>query len=254
MGCWNEKIYGGDASIEWRENMYKFCGAKEYDSKNKIKAIPLKVLTSKIDGLIKILDSDREEDDRNIGYLVLGALIMHSGFDFDDIPASMVGTNTGLIDRVVLAADEDDWASENQVRALVMKNFKQLIKEYNPSEPFNIETVNVLEEKEDEEEIIQNEFKPIFAIMNARIKKLKRGIEEKSGNKEFDEGFADASKEEIDFIIDFKDMMATHERLAIVLDRIDKGVGITEYSGGIDKGSSARGNGDMNGGKDIVAG
>jgi len=220
LGCWNENIYGGDASLEWKENMYELCKAKEYDSKNKPKAIPLGKLKSKLDDLIEMIEkSDTDDGDKNIGYVVLGSIMMHSGFDFD--------TEIELKERIISAAERDEWSNENPLRKIVMRNYIRLINDYNPSEPINVDSVNFLEDTTPtEEEDIANEFKELFTIMNARIKKLERGMEEKSGNKDYDEGFADASQEEVDFLTDFKELISRQEQLGIILERISKGLDI----------------------------
>jgi len=251
MGCWSENIYGGDASLEWKENMYALCKAKEYDSKFKTKAIALGKLKTKLKALVSMIEeSDTEESDRNIGYIVLGSLMMHSGLDLND--------DTELKERIVLAAEEDEWSKENSLRKIVMRNYIRLLKDYNPSEPVNVEKVNFLEDTAPtEEEDISKEFKELFTIMNARVKKLERDIDEKSGNKDYDEGFADASQEEVDFLTDFKELISRMEQLGIILERIGKGLDIghggstqgelkepTPFSGGNSSGS----------GKDVMVG
>lgn len=246
MGCWKETIYGGDAPLDWKENIYEFCGVEEYGSLgDKPKPIPKKVLKSKMVEIQEMLDSDREEDDRNIGYLVLGALIMHSGVHINDV----------LQERIFEAISEDEWAKENPVRKIVMNNYKSLIKDYDPKKPINVENVNLLEESEDaEEDELAKEFEQLFGLMKSRIKKLKKGIDEKSGVKEYDEGFADASQEEIDFLVDFKELMSKQEQLGILMERIESGVSF----GGANTGSSGSltgsGGGDMSGGKDVNPG
>lgn len=248
MGCWNENIYGGDASLEWKENMYKLCDAKEYDSKNKPKAIALGKLKSKLDDLIEMIEkSDTDDGDKNIGYIVLGSIMMHSGFNFD--------TEVELKERIISAAERDEWSNENHLRKIVMRNYIRLINDYNPSEPVNVDNVNFLEEiTPTEEEDIVNEFKELFTIMNARIKKLERGMEEKSGNKDYDEGFSDASQGEVDFLVDFKEIISRMEQLGIILERISKGIDIN-YENKVQSKDSVKHSGKSSShGKDVMAG
>jgi len=245
MGCWNEKIFGGDVPLDWKENMYTFCGAEEFgELGEKSKAIPKDKLSDKMVELQNMLDSNEEEEDRNIGYLVLGALIMRSGLHFGEV----------IQERILNAIEEDEWAKDNHLRKIVMRNYKKLVKEYDPENPINIDEVNLTDEPEDsEEEELGEEFKQIFGIMVARMKKLRRGIEEKSGVKEYDEGFADASQESIDFLEDFKELIAKQEQFGILLDRIENGASFS--SGGSGSGNSPKSpSGSMDGGKDIVAG
>jgi thiol-disulfide isomerase/thioredoxin len=243
LGNWNEKIYGGDAPLDWKENMYTFCGAEEFgELGEKSKAIPKELLISNMEGLQDMLDSSEEVEDGNIGYIVLGALIMRSGLDFN-----------GIEERILKAIEEDEQAKENHVRKIVMINYKKLIKEYDSENPVNVDDINLLDESEDsEEEELGEEFKQIFGLMIARIKKLKRGIGEKSGIKEYDEGYADASQESIDFLEDFKELISKQEQFGILLDRIESGV---SFSSGESGGNTKKApSGSVDGGKDIVAG
>jgi len=247
MGCWKETIYGGDTPLECKERIYELCGVEEYgEDYSTSQPIPSKILNKNLPEIKEMIDGADEDDDINIGYLVLGAIMMHSGAKFDE----------ETMNRVMQAADEDDWSKESVLRKTVIKNYQKILKEYNPKNPIDIDSINTLEEVEDtEEDIIATEFKSLFTIMNARIKKLKKGVEEKSGVAEYDEGYGDASQEEIDFLIDFKEMMERQEQLAVVLERIENGMSVPSYSGGGEaKSSSSHGNGDMSGGKDLVAG
>jgi hypothetical protein len=218
MGWWNESIYGGDAPLEWKENIYERCKIKEYDSNDKPKAIPLKTLTKKMPTIIDMINEVGVEDadDRNIGYQVLGAICMHSGYNFDE--------SIGLKEDVIKAIDGDEWATENGLRKNVCKNFKKIIKEYDYNTPINIELINIFEDSEDDDEdSIAKEFQEVFGILNARTKKLRTSIEEKSGNKEFDEGFETAAQEEIDFLTDFKELVSRQEMMGVLLERIKNG-------------------------------
>lgn len=241
MGCWNESIYGGDAALDWKENIYAFCKVEEYNSDMKQMPIPKDILSTRMVELQEMLDSIEEEEDRNISYLVLGALMMYSGVEIEEHTKS----------RIFKAADEDDWATDNQVRKIVMNNFKGIIKEYNTENPINIEEVNVVKETEDTfEDELAGEFKQLFGLMNARLKKLGRGIDEKSGVAEYDEGFADASNEEIDFLNDFKELMSKQEQFGALLEVIESGanpvMGMTNSST-----TSSDGSGDAGSGQDI---
>lgn len=215
MGWWNESVYGGDAAVEWRTKIYKLCGVDEYGKDNKVQAMPKEVLAEKIED-IKNLVNETEGNDKNIGYQVIGAIVIHSGYDFSE--------TDGLQETVITSIEEDQWSKENPVRDNAMKNFKKVIKEYDFSEPVDITMVNVFEENEDNDEEIAKEFKEVFSILNGRMKKLESGIEEKSGNKEYDEGFADAASEEIDFLRDFKELLQRQEMMGILLERISKGL------------------------------
>lgn len=241
MGCWKETIYGGDTPLEYKEKIYDLCGVEEYGSDNKSKPIPAKIINKKLAEIKEMINAD--EDYANIGYLVLGAIIMHAGAKFDE----------STMNRVVRAADEDEWSKENQLRKIVIKNYQKTLKEYNHKNPIDIESLNTLEEVEDtEEDIISNEFKSLFTIINARINKLRNSIQEK----EYDEGYGDAYQEEIDFLTDFKEMIEKQEQLAIIFERIENEINTSSFSIVEQKFSNNHsfGSGSMNGGNDIIIG
>jgi hypothetical protein len=217
MGWWNAGVYGGDETLQWQEKIYGMVGVEIYGSDHAVQAIPNNILSEKIGEIVESIESgSANEDNKNIGYQILGAIIMHSGFDID--------SEDNLRQRIIKESDEDAYSKENFLRKNVMKNFKKLIKEFNPSEPVNILDVNVFEEPEDDDEQIAKEFKEVFGLMKARIKKLESGIEEKSGNKEYDEGYEAASQEEIDFLTDFMELMSKMEMMGVLFEKINQGL------------------------------
>lgn len=245
MGCWSENIFGGDVSLEWKEKFYELCKTKEYDSKHKEKSISLKKLEPKIGEIVKLIDLNLDEDKKNIGYIVLGALIMSSGANISNELKKTISN----------AADEDCWSKENYLRKIVINNYKKFLKDYDSKSPIDLEKINNTKEIEDvEEEIITSEFKVLFGIINARIKKLKKGVEEISGVVEYDEGFSDASQEEIDFLTDFKEMIEKQEQLAIILDKIEKGISIPVYGNTPNKPNDSSRENSFGGGKDVNVG
>jgi len=218
MGRWDESIYGGDDSLKHKENIYEICKAEEYGDDNKVQPIPVKILKKKIVAIRKAIDKSKEGDDfKNIGYQVLGAIVMHAGFDMEE--------NDGLKKRILKSIEKDDWAKERPLRKIVLTNFKKLINEYEFSEPVDVEKINLFEEGEEEaDEDIAKEFKEVFGLMNSRIKKLESSIEEKSGVKEYDEGYAAAAEEEIEFLTDFKELVSKQELMGVLLEKISKGL------------------------------
>jgi len=215
MGWWNTTVYGGDSSLDWRENIYNKLKVSEYDEKNNLKPIPVDILSENIDLVTSMISKcETNEDDKNIGYQVLGAIMMHSGFD--------LGSNPILKERIISACENDDYAKDDSERKIVMKNLIKLIKEYNPDEIIDVSTINVY--KDVEESTISKEFNQIFELIRARIKKLENGKDEKSGVEEYDKGFSDASDEEIDFLTDFMELMSKMEMMGELLLKIKEGV------------------------------
>lgn len=222
MGWWNTNVYGGDSPLDWRENIYNKLGVEEYGEKDKLNPVPVDILSEKIDEITEmILSSDTDENDKNIGYQVLAAVILHSGFDLE--------SNQSLKSIIISAIEDDEYAREDSERRIVMKNFLKQINEYNPSEPVDITSVNVYESVEDDD-ILSKEFKQIFGLMKARMKKLEKGKDEKSGVEEYDKGFSDASDEEIDFLTDFMELMSKMEMMGVLFEKIAEGISGSETS------------------------
>lgn len=220
MGWWSTNVYGGDSPLDWRENIYNKLGIEEYGEKDKVNQVPVDVLSEKIDEITEmILISDADEDDKNIGYQVLAAIILHSGFDLE--------SNQNLKNTIISAIENDEYAREDSERRIVMKNFLKQINEYNPNEPVDITSVNVYEAVDDGD-ILSKEFKQIFGLMKARIKKLERGKDEKSGVEEYDKGFSDASDEEVDFLTDFMELMSKMEMMGVLFEKIAEGISGSE--------------------------
>lgn len=217
MGWWSTNIYGGDSPLSWREIIYSKIGAEEYDQKNNLSSIPIDALSEKINEVIELISNSTDENDKNIGYQVLAAIILHSGFDLE--------SNQNLKNSIIGSIEDDEYAREDFERRIVMKNFLRQIKKYNPSEPIDINLVNVYETVEDDD-TLPKEFKQVFNLMKARIKKLENGKNEKSGVEEYDKGFSDASDEEIDFLTDFMEVMQKMEMMGVLFEKI-----IEEMSG-----------------------
>lgn len=212
--------------MEWKENIYELCKAKMYGRGDKPKSITVKLLEKNISKIRDMIDevSKEDESDANIGYQILGAIIMNAGFD--------MSFNFGLKDRIIEAIENDEWSKENPLRNNATKNYKKIVKDFDFKNPINIETIDIFKDVEDDdEESIASEFKEVFGILNARIKKIEAGIEEKSGNKEFDEGFETSAQEEIDFLTDFKELVARQEMMGVLLERISKGLISSSPSG-----------------------
>lgn len=217
MGWWDEAIYGGDTPLNWKEKIYTICETEEYGSDHDAQPIKAETLSEKLEEIIKTIEAcDTGADDINIGYQVLGAIILHAGYDIE--------LSEGLRDRIMRACIEDAYAIENYVRRNVVKNFRRIVRDYEFSNPVNVDKLNLFEEGEEDEEEITKEFKQIFGLINARMKKLENGIEEKSGNKEYDEGWQAASEEELEFLVDFKELMSKMEMMGVLFEKIAQGL------------------------------
>lgn len=212
MGWWTTTIYGGDIPLSWREKIYQICEVNEYGLGSSTEEIAVEVLNDKIDNIISVIESDASDaENMNIAFQVLGAICIRSGFDFSSV--------NGLKDKIITASEEDSYAKEDKIRKNVIDNFISTIRNYDPLNPVNIEEYNM--EKEPDIEHIEKEFRQIFGLISARKQKLKRGLDEKTGIKEYDEGFADASKEEISFLDDFKELLEKLEMFGVIIHNLE---------------------------------
>jgi len=243
MGCWKEDIYGGDVALDRRTSIYGICNFDEFDSSGNLQPIPVELLDSKMVEIQENIDSE-DNDTINIGYLVLAAVIMHSGGELSE----------SIKQNVLYAIKHDSWANDNQVRKLAMRNYNKLVSEYVPGESINVEEVNLLGETDPTtQELLAEDFRQVFGIITARKAKLKRSLEEKSGVDEYDEGFADAASEEIDFLEEFGELLEKYEQFGELLEKIEDGMS-NGFSGiaGTSMGKVSIGN--SGGGKDVMPG
>jgi len=216
MGFWNETIYGNNFSLDWRDKIYETCNSEQYGVKNKIIPINKEIFSKNIDKLICDIESESNKESKSIAYQVLGATIINSGFDVDSIE--------GLREKIINASKEDCYSKESPARNNVIKNFVNLIKNYDCNNPVNIEEENLFQDIEDEDDETSKEFKLIFDILKGRKKKVKNNIEEKSSIKEFDDGYEAAATEEVEFIEDLIEFINKLKTVGILFDKIEQNI------------------------------
>lgn len=200
MGWYNAGIYGGDLPLMWRDKIYEICDSNQYESlSTQVTPIPSDVLSLKIGEIINLIESEEDLNSRNIAFQVLGAVSLHSGFDINSVD--------NLIEKIDSALEDDEYSKDSLARKNVVENLRNILKEYDPSNPINIEEENLFKEVEIKNDELSKEFDLIYEIIKGRRKKIKSSIEEKSGNKDFDEGYETAADEELDFIDDFVELL-----------------------------------------------
>jgi hypothetical protein len=243
MGWWNQTIYGGDEPLKWQGEIYGFCNYEIYGKNNKVQPIPVDLLSKKINDIVSFIESKSGEYNSYIGFQVLGAILMHSGFNINGVD--------GLSETIINSTDEDEYAKENTIRKNVMRNFKKLIQDFDPSQPVNVQELIITKEPEEPEDALRKEFKIIFDLIKARKRKLEKGKGESSGNAEYDEGFADASQEEVDFLTDFTELLSKMEMMGVLFEKISENISAPSASSGQKISSSPSGHGS---GRDVMPG
>jgi hypothetical protein len=121
MGWWSTTIMGGDSPLDFEDAFYGICDAEKWDG-NKQVPIPAKTLAIH---LPKILDYIQECEgwDLQMGYQVLGVMLMKSGCP---IPRE-------LKDKIVWAAENDEWAQGDGERMRHCQKFAKQIQSYEGS-------------------------------------------------------------------------------------------------------------------------
>lgn len=213
MARWNENVYGGDLDLEIREKLYSTFKTDEFDEKDELSVIENSKIEENLDEAISVCEG-YEGDEKNIAFQVLSVVLMKSGAFISD----------SLSSTIIEHIENDEWSRENEIRSLVMKNLRKLVKEYDPSNPVDIETVNVLKEVEETaSENVNSQFKEILSIFDGRIKKLESLKAETSGNLDFDEGYAAMAEEEVEFLSEVRDLIVKHKELGELYEKIYKG-------------------------------
>lgn len=218
MAWFNQSIYGGDLPLKWRDRIYEICdNSIQYEIGVKgVFPIDPVVLSEKLSIIIDEIESQEDPDYKNIGFQVLGAVIVHSGFDLDSV--------SGLKDKIAKSLEEDFYAKESKSRSNVVLNFRNLLFEYNPENPINISNENFLKEPEDIRDELGKEFKLIYDLIKGRINKIKNSISESSGDKNFDDGYKTASEEEVDFLNDFVELLQKVQLAGELFQKIEENI------------------------------
>lgn len=125
MGWWSATIMGGDTPLDIEAGLLETAGLSVFDYQEEGDELYRSKIESSINDMIYYIENEvskwGDPDYINIGYQVLGVMIMSSGAKI--LP--------GLQKRIITAADDDEWASEgNNERATYIHNFKTAIEQY----------------------------------------------------------------------------------------------------------------------------
>lgn len=126
MGWWSENIMGGDEALDFFDEMLDILGIDDTDIIPKKKFDVEKILFyfknkhyySKLNSNWNWMENT---DEGNIFYQVLGLQMMLSGVIIPD----------DLKEKIIKAAEKDEWATDNDERKEEMNRFIKNIKNYN---------------------------------------------------------------------------------------------------------------------------
>lgn len=133
MGWWSTGILGGDTPYDFKDEIYEICEVEEFDDSTVHHKIPKKTFADKLPEILEYIEAS--DYDKEIGYQVLGVMMMEVGAE--------IGPE--LKEKMILAAQEDVWAQEDEERKAVMEQFVQSLRSYESSTPIVIRTPGLFE-------------------------------------------------------------------------------------------------------------
>lgn len=129
--------------MDWEGHFFDVCGLVQYDytgispdtklvdANPKMGVLDRETLTKNLPKLIDFIkNKSYDEEHRNIGYQVLGIVLMRAGAP---IQASVKKL-------IIDAANADEWASEDDSRKAVMQDFVEKVTAYNGKKPLIIKS------------------------------------------------------------------------------------------------------------------
>lgn len=129
MGWWSAAVMGGDGPLDTQGDILEKIGLDDawYGDgliTEKMLDSARKKYEKYLPTLIKEIEDDGD-DYTNVGYQALGAVTMRLGFPI----------SAELKERIIEAANDDEWAREDEERAEVMKSFIEDLNKYDNKTP-----------------------------------------------------------------------------------------------------------------------
>lgn len=134
MGWWSTDIMGGDSPLDWEGDFYDVCGVDMWIG-NKQKPLTKEILEKNISAMVSKVENEKYAEDRNIGFQVIGVLLMKSGSVIDPT----------LKKKITQACKDDEWAKEDDERKASVNSFMEKLKEYKGETPVVIKSKGLFE-------------------------------------------------------------------------------------------------------------
>lgn len=132
MGWWSTGIMGGDTPYDFKDEIYDICGIEEFGESSR-NLIPKETFLNNLPKILEYIGAS--EYDQEIGYQVLGVMMMEAGVEISpELKATMIE-----------AAENDEWASEDEERRAAMRQFIMFLDVYDGSKPVVIRTPGLFE-------------------------------------------------------------------------------------------------------------
>jgi len=139
MGWWSEDIMGGDTPLDIEDYIYDIVGIEKFGKDTEINPIPKEKFDDPSQIILTMQEKDGgywlKSDTGNIFYQVLGVMMMKVGAPIDG----------PLKKKMIKAAQNDEWAEEEEERMQRMTSFIDALNRYDGTEPFVIKSAGLFD-------------------------------------------------------------------------------------------------------------
>ena len=133
MGWWSTDILGGDAPLDYEDAIYDICGIDKFPEEGGKARISAAVLEENLAEIIVMIDEDAY--DNEIGYQVLGVMMMASGAEI----------TPDLRFEIIRSCNEDDWAKEDEERQRSILGLLGALDAYDNKTPIIVKSKGLFE-------------------------------------------------------------------------------------------------------------
>jgi hypothetical protein len=131
MGWWSTDIMGGDTPLDFESELYHHAGVKQFDEDCNSPDLTAEDIARALPAyLSEVAEKYEIAEDRPVALQVLAYFMMKTGCPISE----------ELKARFHQAADDDEWASEDEERFRVMQEFKAALDSHQPGQSLTLPT------------------------------------------------------------------------------------------------------------------
>jgi hypothetical protein len=134
MGWWSTDIMGGDTPLDFEDTFFDICGVEKFPEIGKANELTKEDFAAHLNEIVDFLDADKWGES-NIGYQVLAVGMLRAG-------AFISGD---LQDFMMQACENDEWAKENEERAVATQGLFNALSQYDNETPIIIKSRGLFE-------------------------------------------------------------------------------------------------------------
>jgi hypothetical protein len=134
MGWWSTDIMGGDTPLDYEDEFFDICEVEKFPEGGGTASLTKGDLESKLSDILRFLN-ENQWGESNIGFQVLAVLMMKAGAEMS-MPVKV---------RMLEAISSDEWAQENDERAIVINGLYEALKVYDGKTPIYIKSRGLFE-------------------------------------------------------------------------------------------------------------